>query len=148
MRRFFISYVSVDRAWALWVSRELQEGGSVVHLNEIGVDATEGLSWIKGRVQAGHVVIILVSKAYLARHDIFGAEEMCRSTQAGLRDAVLYLCVDSMLFPPSEKHAHFCEISGIPESWARVRFKQFLAESRTAWPTTVPSEIIAAQEVS
>jgi hypothetical protein len=148
MRRFFISYVSVDHAWALWVARELHESGSVVHLNEIEVDATEGLFWIRARVQAGDAVIILVSRAYLARHDIFGAEEIDRFTQGGLRDAVLYLCVDSMLFSPSEKRAHFCEISGIPESWARVRFKQFLAESRTAWPTTVPNEIIAALEVS
>lgn len=148
MRSFFISYVSADRAWALWVARELREAGAVVHLNEADVGATAGLSWIGRRVQAGHAVIVLVSKAYLARHDIFDRpDETHRFARNSRPDAVLYLSVDSSLFPPSDQRGRFCEISGIPESWARMRFKQFLAETITTWPAAMPNEIIAAQEI-
>lgn len=147
MRSFFISHASVDREWALWAARELKQMGYVAHLNETHWRAAIGLSWIRRCLLAGHSVIMIVSKAYLARHDIFGKshEMSCRTARDGLRNAILYLSVDSSLPLPSEQKARFCEISGIPESWARVRFKQFLAENVAAWPATIP---LAARHAS
>lgn len=137
MRRFFISYVSIDRAWAFWIARELREWGYTVHLNETSFCAATRLSRIKRRVQAGHSVLIVLSKAYLARYDLLAkAQDVIGRHDAHYdrRDAILYVSIDSSR--RSDEKARFCEISGIPESWARMRLKQFLAERVMIWPAT------------
>jgi hypothetical protein len=148
MRCFFISYVSVDYAWACWAARELRHAGSVVYLNGMDFRPAASPAWIEGRVQAGHSVIVILSKAYLACHPIFGKPyEMRRGfSQDGPRNDVLYLAVDSSLLPPHDAKARVCEISGIPESWARMRFEQFLVETGKVWPNAVPPERVAAQD--
>ncbi len=148
MRSVFISYASVDREWAFWAARELKQMGYAADLNETHWRAAIGLSWMRRCLLAGHSVIMIVSKAYLAGHDIFGKshEISGRTARDGLRNAILYLSVDSSLPLPSGQKARFCEIAGIPESWARVRFKQFLAENLTAWAVTPPLAAVATPQ--
>jgi tetratricopeptide (TPR) repeat protein len=124
----FISYAATDRDWAFWIAKELQLLGHTPHVHEWEVKGGDDMyAWMEARQDAADHLLCVVSDEYL-RSPLSTLER-----QAGLWRAardhpgfVLVVVVKPCRLPTLFDHLRRCELVGVSEEAARLRFREFM----------------------
>jgi TIR domain len=126
----FISYTSSDRYWAYWIAKELETLGHTPHVHEWEVNAGDDIyKWMETRVCAADHVLCVISDEYLkapySRLEHNAALWQAAAKRPGF---VLLVAVKPCTMPVLADHIRRCELFGIPEDAARIRFKDFMSK--------------------
>src|SRR3954454_16546074 len=137
MADIFVSYTSSDRDWAFWIAKELEALGHTPHVHEWEIGAGDDIyAWIEKRHDEADHVLCVVSDEYLkapySTLERNAAQWQAASKRAGF---VLFVAVKPCRFPTLADHIRRCELFGVPEDAARLRFREFLKQPQA--PTSV-----------
>jgi tetratricopeptide (TPR) repeat protein len=127
----FISYSSADRDWAFWIARTLEALGHTPHVHEWEIAAGENIyRWMEKRHDEADHVLCVLSDEYLDRVKApYSAVERDAAfwQAAGKRPGfVLLVTVKPFRMPTLADHYRRCELYGISDEAARIRFRDFM----------------------
>ncbi len=139
---FFVSYTQADRAWAEWISWELQEAGHRVLVQ--AWDFVPGSNWtlsMQEGVTRAERTVAVVSRAYLG--SVYGRSEWLaawRADPTGQERKLLPVRVEDCDRPGLLADVVGVDLFGIPEAKARGRLRNMIARaiSGHARPTSPP----------
>jgi tetratricopeptide (TPR) repeat protein len=140
MADFFISYTSSDRYWAHWIGKELTALDHVAHVHEWEIEGGGDIyGWMEKRLDAADHVLCVISDEYLKAPFSTLERNAALWQAAGSRPGfVLFVAVKPARLPALSDHIRRCELFGVNEETARVRFREFLqkrdAPERIAFP--------------
>jgi hypothetical protein len=129
----FISYTSADRDWAFWIAKQLKPLGHTPHIHEWEIKGGDDIyAWMEGHLDAADHVLCVVSDDYL-RAPYSTLERNAALWQAASKRPgfVLLVAVRACRIPTLSDHIRRCELFGVPEEAARVRFREFMANRTT-----------------
>lgn len=128
MADFFISYTSSDREWAHWIGKELGALGHEPHIHEWEIDGGGDIyGWMEKRLDAADHVLCVISDEYLKAPFSTLERNAALWQAAGSRPGfVLFVAVRPARLPALSDHIRRCELFGVDEEAARVRFREFL----------------------
>jgi tetratricopeptide (TPR) repeat protein len=145
----FISYTSADRDWAFWIAKALEALGHKPHVHEWEIERGGDIyAWMEGRHDAADHVLCVVSDEYLkAPYSTLERNAALWQAAAKRPGFVLFVAVKPSRLPTLSDHIRRCELFGIPEDAARMRFREFM-EKRAA-PETVafPGKTFAVSNI-
>ena len=150
MADIFVSYTSSDRDWALWIKKELEALGHTPHVHEFEVKAGDDIyRWMEERHDAADHVLCVVSDTYLkAPYSTLERNAALWQAASKRRAFVLLVAVKPCRMPTLSDHIKRCELFGIPEETARVRFKQFMSQRETPDAVRFPGKVFAVSNIS
>ena len=145
----FVSYTSSDRHWAHWIAKELEALGHVVHVHEW---ETTGGNDIYARMERQHDaadhVLCAVSDEYLGAPYSTLERNAALWQAAGKRPGfVLLVAAKLCRFPTLGNHVRRCELYGIPEDAARLRFHDFMTKRAVSDAVAFPGKVVAVSNV-
>src|SRR4051794_10648016 len=149
MADFFVSYTFSDRDWAFWVAKELEALGHTTHIHEWEIRGGEDIyAWMEKRHDAADHVLCVVSDAYL-RAPYSTLERNAAQWQAASKRPgfVLFVVVQPCRLPTLADHIHRCELFGVPEEAARLRFQAFLQQPQAPTTASFPSRVFAVSNI-
>src|ERR1700729_2426515 len=146
MADIFISYTSSDRDWAFWIAKELEALGHTPHVHEWEVEGGDDIyAWMEQRHDAADHVLCVVSDDYLKAPYSTLERNAALWQAAGKRPGfVLFVAVKPSKLPTLSDHIRRCELFGIPEDAARLRFRQFMATPIKPDAVAFPGKVFAA----
>jgi hypothetical protein len=145
----FISYTSSDRDWAFWIAEELEGLGHTPHIHEWEVKSGDDIyAWMQTHMDAVDHVLCVISDQYL-KAPFSTLERNAALWQAADKRPgfVLLVAVRPCTIPALSDHIRRCELFGVPEDAARIRFREFM--SRREAPETVrfPGKVFAVSNI-
>jgi hypothetical protein len=145
----FISYTSTDRDWAFWIAKQLEPLGHTPHIHEWEIKGGDDIyGWMERHHDAADHVLCVVSDDYLkAPYSTLERNAALWQAASKRPGFVLFVAVKSCRLPTLSDHIRRCELFGMPEEAARLRFREFMAK-RTA-PETVafPGKVFAVSNI-
>jgi hypothetical protein len=147
----FISYTSGDRDWAFWLAKELEALGHTPHAHEWEIKGGDDIyAWMEARHDTADHVLCVVSDEYLKASKFYSQLERRAALwqTAGNRPGfALLVVVTPCKLPTLRDHYRRCELFGVPEGAARLRFRQFM--SRPAPPDSIifPGKAFAVSNI-
>jgi hypothetical protein len=149
MADFFISYTHEDRSWAHWIAKELTGLGHAAHVHEWEVDGGSDIyAWMERRLDAADHVICVVSDQYLrapfSTLERNAALWRAASNQPGF---VLFVVVKPARLPTLSDHVRRCELFGLSDEAARIRFREFLEKRATPEAVAFPGQAAAVSNI-
>jgi hypothetical protein len=135
----FVSYTSSDREWAFWIAKELETLGHKPHVHEWEVKGGDDIyAWMEQRHDAADHVFCVISDEYLkAPYSTLERNAALWQAAAKRPGFVLLIAVKPCKLPTLSDHMRRCELIGVPEKAARLRFREFMQKpekSATAFP--------------
>jgi tetratricopeptide (TPR) repeat protein len=149
MADIFISYTASDRDWAFWIAKEVEELGDTPHVHEWEVKRGEDIyAWMEARHDAADNVLCVVSDEYL-KAPYSTLERNAALWQAAARRPgfVLLVAVKACRLPTLADHIRRCELYGMPEDAARVRFREFMAKREAPAAVAFPGKVFALSNI-
>ena len=149
MADIFISFTSNDRDWAFWIAKELGALGHAPHVYEWEVSAGDNIyAWMEAHHDAADHVLCVVSDEYLK------APSSTLERHAALTQAItkrpefsLLVVVKPCQQPTLSDHYRRCELFGMPEDAARVRFREFMPKPAPPDAVTFPGKVFAVSNI-
>jgi len=149
MADIFISYTSTDREWAFWIAAELKALGHAPHVHEWEIDAGADIyAWMEERHDAAEHVLCVISDEYLK------APYSTLERNAALWQAIgkrpgfaLLVVVRPCRLPTLADHIRRCELFGIPQEAARLRFREFMQHRAPAERAAFPGKVSAVSNI-
>ena len=149
MADIFISYTSSDREWAFWIGRELEALGHVPHVHDWEIKGSDDIyGWMEQHHDAADHVLCVISDDYL-KAPYSTLERHAALWQAAKKRAsfVLLVVVKPCKLPTLSDHLRRCELFGVPEDAARVRFKDFMSKRGTSRDIGFPGKVFAVSNI-
>ncbi len=149
MAKIFISYTGSDRDWALWIAKELQALDHVPHIHEWEIKGGDDIyAWMEDRHDKADHVLCVISDAYL-RAPYSTLERNAALWQAASQRPgfVLFVAVRPCRLPTLSDHIRRCELFGIPEDAARLRFREFMATREVPAVVAFPGTAFAISNI-
>jgi tetratricopeptide (TPR) repeat protein len=145
----FISYTASDRAWAFWVAKELEAIGHAAHVHEREIRAGDDIyAWMEQRHEAADHVLCVLSDAYLkAPYSTLERNAAIWQAAAKRPGFVLFVAVTPCRLPTLADHIRRCELFGMPEDAARVRFREFMQKREAPATVAFPGKVFAASNI-
>jgi hypothetical protein len=145
----FISYTSSDRKWAHWIAKELEVLGHAPHVYEWELKGGDDIyAWMEARHDAADHVLCVVSDEYL-KAPFSTLERNAALWQAASKRPgfVLLIAVKPCRLPTLADHLRRCELFGIPEVAARLRFRDFMATPAPRDAIAFPGKVVAVSNI-
>ncbi|MFZ1961914.1 MAG: tetratricopeptide repeat protein [Roseiarcus sp.] len=149
MADIFVSYTSSDRDWAHWIGVELGKLGHTPHLCEWEIEKGEDIyAWMEQRHDAADHVLCVVSDEYL-KAPYSTLERNAALWQAAEKRPgfVLLVAVKPCKLPTLADHIRRCELFGVPEDAARLRFRQFMETPVKPEAVVFPGKVFALSNI-
>jgi hypothetical protein len=149
MADIFVSYTSSDKNWAFWIAKALEALGHTPHIHEWEIKGGDDIyAWMEQRHEAADRVLCVVSDAYL-RAPYSTLERNAALWQAAAKRPgfVLLVVVKPCKLPTLSDHIRRCELYGLPEDAARIRFRDFIAAPVPPQTVAFPGKVCAASNI-
>ena len=149
MADIFVSYTKSDREWAFWLAEELKELGHTPHIHEWEIKGGENIyAWMEVHHDAADHVLCVVSEEYLkAPYSTLERNAALWQAASKRPGFVLLVVVMHCRLPTLSDHYRRCELFGIPEHAARVRFREFMAKPERPDAVTFPGKVVAVSNI-
>jgi tetratricopeptide (TPR) repeat protein len=149
MAEIFISYTSSDRDWAHWIAQELKALGHVPRVHEWEIKAGDDIyRWMEQRHDAADHVLCVISDEYLkAPYSTLERNAALWQAAAKRPGFVLLVAVKPCKLPTLSDHILRCELFGIAEETARVRFREFMQRRDAPEAVAFPGTVFAVSNV-
>jgi hypothetical protein len=145
----FISYTSSDRDWAFWIVGELKKLDHTPHVHEWEVKGGDDIyAWMEERHDAADHVLCVVSDEYLkAPYSILERNAALWQAASKRPGFVLFVVVKPSRLPTLSDHIRRCELFGIPQEAARLRFRDFMTKRGAPEIITFPGKVVAVSDI-
>jgi TIR domain len=145
----FVSYTSSDKEWAFWIGKELEALGHTPHVHEWEIARGRDIyAWMEQTHDAADHVLCVVSDDYLkapySTLERNAALWLAASNRPGF---VLLVAVKPCKLPTLSDHMRRCELFGVPDGAARLRFREFMAKRETPATVAFPGQMFAVSNV-
>ncbi len=149
MAEIFISYTSSDRDWAFWIAKELETLGHAAYVHEWEIKGGDDIyAWMEKRHEAADHVLCVLSDDYLKAPYSTLERNAALWQAAGKRPGfVLFVAVKPCKLPTLADHIRRCEIFGIPEDPARIRFREFMQKRDAPAAAAFPGKVFAVSNI-
>jgi TIR domain len=150
MADIFVSYTSSDRGWAMWIARELKALGHTPHVHEWEIGAGDDIyAWMEARHDAADNVLCVVSDEYLkAPYSTLERNAALWQAAKNRPGFVLFVVVKPCRLPTLSDHFRRCELFGVPEEAARLRFREFIAKRGMPETAGFPGKAAAVSNIA
>ena len=147
MADIFVSYTSSDRDWAFWIAKELKTLGHTPHIHEWEIKGGDDIyAWMEERHDAADHVLCVVSDEYLkAPYSTLERNAALWQAAAKRPGFVLLVAVKPCRLPTLSDHIRRCELFGVPEDAARIRFREFMAKREAPATVSFPGKVFASR---
>jgi TIR domain/Tetratricopeptide repeat len=147
----FVSYTSSDRKWAFWIAKELEALGNTAHVHEWEIKGGDDIyAWMEARHDAADHVLCVISDEYLKASKFYSQLERRAALwqAAGNRPGfALLVVVTPCKLPTLSDHIRRCELFGMPEDTARLRFREFMARPTSPDSVIFPGRVFAVSNI-
>jgi TIR domain len=145
----FVSYTSSDRDWAFWIGKELSALGHTPHIHEWEIKAGGDIyAWMEQRHDSADHVLCVVSDDYLkAPYSTLERNEALWQAAAKRPGFVLMVAVKPCKLPTLSDHMRRCELFGLPDEAARLRFREFMAARAAPATAVFPGQMFAVSNI-
>jgi hypothetical protein len=149
MTDIFVSYTSSDREWAYWIAKELQALGHTPHVHEWEINGGDDIyAWMQVRHDAANYVLCVVSDDYLKAPYSTLERNAALWQAAGKRPGfALFVAVKACTLPTLADHIRRCELFGVPEEAARIRFREFMQKREVPAAVAFPGKVFAVSNI-
>jgi tetratricopeptide (TPR) repeat protein len=149
MADIFISYTSGDRDWAFWIAKELEALGHTPRIHEWEINSSDDIyAWMEQRHDAADHVLCVVSDEYLQAPYSTLERNAAIWHDVGKRPGfVLFVAVKPSKLPTLSDHIRRCELFGIPEDAARLRFRAFMQRHEAPATAAFPGKVFAVSNI-
>ena len=149
MADIFISYTASDRDWAFWIAKELEALGQTPHIHEWEIKGGDDIyAWMEERYDAADHVLCVVSDEYLkAPYSTLERNAALWQATSKRPGFVLFVAVKPCRLPTLANHIRRCELYGIPESAARVRFREFIEKREAPAAIAFPGKVSVVSNI-
>jgi tetratricopeptide (TPR) repeat protein len=149
MADIFISYTASDRDWAFWIAKELEALGQTPHIHEWEIKGGDDIyAWMEERYDAADHVLCVVSDEYLkAPYSTLERNAALWQATSKRPGFVLFVAVRPCRLPTLSDHIRRCELYGVPEETARVRFREFMGKRDTPAAFAFPGKVFAVSNI-
>lgn len=149
MADIFVSYTGSDRDWAFWIAKELEALGHTPHVHEWEIGSGGDIyAWMEQRHDAAEHVLCVVSDEYLKAPYSTLERNAALWQAAGNRPGfVLFVAVKPSKLPTLSDHIRRCELFGIPEDAARLRFREFMQKREAPTMAAFPGKVFAVSNI-
>jgi len=149
MADIFISYTSSDRDWAFWIAKELEALAHAPRVHDWEIKGGDDIyAWMQERHHAADHVLCVVSDDYLTAP--YATLERNAALWQAARNRpgfVLFVAVKPCKLPTLSDHIRRCELFGIPEEAARVRFREFMTQRTSPEAVAFPGKVFAVSNI-
>jgi tetratricopeptide (TPR) repeat protein len=149
MADIFVSYTSSDREWAEWIANELKTLGHVPHVHDWEIKGSDDIyGWMEQRHDTAHHVLCVISDDYL-KAPYSTLERYAALWQAAKKRPgfVLLVVVKTCKLPTLSDHLRRCELFGVPEDAARLRFREFMEKRDAPVDIAFPGKVFAVSNI-
>jgi TIR domain len=145
----FVSYTSSDRDWAFWIAKQLEPLGHTPHIHEWEIKSGDDIyAWMERRHDAANHVLCVVSDEYLkAPYSTLERNAALWQAASKRPGFVLLVAVKPCRLPTLSDHIRRCELFGMPEEAASVRFQEFMAKRTTPATVAFPGNVFAVSNI-
>jgi hypothetical protein len=149
MADIFISYTSSDRDWAFWIATELEALAHTPHVHEWEIKGGDDIyAWMEQRHDAADHVLCVVSDDYLkAPYSTLERHAALWQAASKRPGFVLLVAVKPCALPTLSDHIRRCELFGIPEAAARIRFREFMEKREPDATIAFPGKVFAVSNI-
>ncbi len=149
MADIFISYTSADRDWAFWIAKELEALGHIPHVHEWEIERGADIyAWMEQRHDTADHVLCVVSDDYLkAPYSTLERNAALWQAASNRPGFVLFVAVKACKLPTLSDHIRRCELYGVPEDAARIRFREFMAKREAPAAAPFPGKVFAVSNI-
>ena len=149
MADIFVSYTSSDRDWAFWIANELRALGHAPHIHEYEIKGGDDIyAWMEKRHDAADHVLCVVSDAYLkAPYSTLERNAALWQAASKRPGFVLFVVVRPCRLPTLADHIRRCELFGVPEDAARIRFGEFMTTCEAPAAAAFPGKVFAVTNI-
>jgi tetratricopeptide (TPR) repeat protein len=149
MADYFISYTSSDREWAQWIGKELEALAHTPHVHEWEIKGGDDIyAWMEARHDAADHVLCVVSDEYLkAPYSTLERNAALWQAAKNRTSFVLFVVVKPCRLPTLIDHMRRCELFGVPEEAARIRFREFMSRRETPQTAAFPGKVFALSNI-
>jgi tetratricopeptide (TPR) repeat protein len=145
----FVSYTSSDRDWAFWIAKELEALGHAPRVHEWEINGGDDIyAWMEARHAAADHVLCVLSDEYLkAPYSTLERNAALWQAASKRPGFVLFVAVNPCRLPTLSDHIRRCELFGVPENAARIRFREFMAKRAAPEAAAFPGKVFALSNV-
>jgi hypothetical protein len=149
MADIFVSYTSSDREWAFWIAKELNTLGHVPHIHEWEIKGSDDIyAWMEQHHDTADHVLCVISDDYLkAPYSTLERDAALWQAAKKRPGFVLLVVVKTCKLPTLSDHLRRCELFGVPEDAARLRFRKFMEKRDAPMDTAFPGKVFAASNI-
>jgi hypothetical protein len=149
MSEIFVSYTSSDRDWAFWIAKALEGLGHTPHVHEWEIKGGEDIyAWMQKRHDAAEHVLCVVSDEYMkAPYSSLERNAALWEAAAKRPGFVLLVVVKPCTLPTLSDHIRRCELYGLPEDAAGVRFRNFMTAPHAPETVAFPGKVFAVSNI-
>lgn len=149
MADIFVSYTSSDREWAFWIGQALKQLGHTPRIHEWEINSGDDIyAWMEKHHDAADHVLCVVSDEYLkAPYSTLERNAALWQAAAKRPGFVLFVAVEPCRLPTLSDHVLRCELFGVPEDAAHVRFREFLKKRDAPATATFPGKVFAVSNI-
>jgi hypothetical protein len=146
----FVSYTSSDHDWAMWIATELKAFGHTPHVHESEISAGDDIyAWMEARQDAADHVLCVVSDEYLkAPYSTLERHAALWQAAKNRPGFALFVVVKPCRLPTLSDHLRRCELFGVPEEAARLRFGEFMTKREMPETTAFPGKAVAVSNIA
>jgi hypothetical protein len=149
MADIFVSYTCSDREWAFWIANELKTLGHLPHVHDWEIKGSDDIyGWMEQHHDAADHVLCVISDDYL-RAPYSTLERHAALWQAAEKRPgfVLLVVVKTCKLPTLSDHLRRCELFGVPEDAARLRFREFMEKRGAPTDIAFPGKVFAVSNI-
>jgi tetratricopeptide (TPR) repeat protein len=145
----FVSYTGSDREWAFWIAKELKALAHTPHVHEWEIKGGDDIyAWMEQRHDAADHVLCVVSDEYLkAPYSTLERNAALWQAAAKRPGFVLFVAVNQCRLPTLSDHIRRCELFGVPEDAARIRFREFMQKREAPETIAFPGKVFAVSNI-
>jgi tetratricopeptide (TPR) repeat protein len=145
----FVSFTSNDREWAFWIGHELEALGHVPHVHDWEIKGSDDIyGWMEHRHDAADHVLCVISDDYLkAPYSTLERHAALWQATKKRPGFVLLVAVKPCALPTLSDHLRRCELFGVPEDAARLRFREFMSKRRAPTDIVFPGKVFAVSNI-
>jgi tetratricopeptide (TPR) repeat protein len=149
MADIFVSYTSSDRKWADWIANELKTLGHVPHVHDWEIKGSDDIyGWMEQHHDAADHVLCVISDDYLkAPYSMLERHAALWQAAKKRLGFVLLVAVKPCTLPTLSDHLRRCELFGVPEDAARLRFREFMSKRRAPTDIAFPGKVFAVSNI-
>jgi tetratricopeptide (TPR) repeat protein len=148
MGEIFISYTKSDRDWAFWIAKELKALGHSPHIHEWEIKGGDDIyAWMEAHHDAADHVLCVVSDEYLKAPYSTLERNAALWQAASKRPGFGLLVVVKQCRLPTLSDHRRCELFGVPEKAARLRFREFMQKPGAPDVVAFPGKVVAVSNI-